>query len=85
MLDEIVFAEAGVRAIRHTASPPLEMSVAFILVADPVGFSLERFRFSAFGKGACEGVDIFVDVFGPVGGFCKFFDFEADGAFEFCW
>lgn len=85
MLDEIVLAVACVRAIGKIAGPPFEVSMSFVLVPDPVCFSLEGFRFSAFGEGACEWVNVFVDVFGPVGGLRKLFDFEADGAFEFCW
>lgn len=85
MLDEIVLAVACVQAIRKIARPPFEVPMPFVLVSDPVCFSLERFRFGAFGEGACEWVDVFVDVFGPVGGLSKLFDLEADGAFKFCW
>lgn len=83
VLNEVVLAIAGMCAIRDVAGPPLEVSMALVLVADPVGFAFEGFGFSAVEKGTCERVDIFMDVFGPIRGLCKLFDLEADGTFEF--
>lgn len=85
MLDEIVLAVACVQAIGKIAGPPFEVSMPFVLVSNPVCFSLEGFRLGAFGEGTCEWVNVFVDVFGPVGGLRKLFDLKTDGAFKFCW
>lgn len=85
MLDEIVFAVASVRAIGEITGPPFKLSMPLVLVSDPVCFSLEGFGFGTFGKGACERVNVLVNVFSPVRGLRKPFDLEADGAFKFCW
>ncbi len=41
MLQEVIATIGGVLAIVYIASPPLEMAVAFVLVSNPVSFSLE--------------------------------------------
>lgn len=85
MLNEVILAETSVRTIGEIAGPPFEMSVSFVLVSNPVRFSFEGLRFGAFGEGASEGMNVFVDVFSPIGGLGKLFDLEANGAFKFCW
>lgn len=85
MLNEVILAVTGVRTIGEIAGPPFEMSMSFVLVSNPVRFSLEGLRFVALGESACEGMDVFVDVFSPIGGLGKLFDLEANRAFKFCW
>lgn len=84
MLNEVILTVASVRTIREIAGPPFEMSMPFVLVSDPVSFSLEGLGFCAFGEGACERMDVLVDVFSPVRRLRKLLNLEADGAFKFC-
>lgn len=72
-------------AVTDAAGPILQLPMTFVLVSDPISFALEGFRFSAVGKGACEGLNIFMHVLGPVGGLLELFHFEAERAFEFGW
>jgi hypothetical protein len=83
MLDKVVLSEALVSAIWHIASPPFQLPMPFIFMPDPVGFSLEGFRFCTLRKGTSERLDIFVDVLGPIGWFVELLNFETQGALEF--
>lgn len=85
VLNEVILTVTGMCTIRYVACPPFEMSVAFILMANPIGLALEGFWLGAFSKRAGKGVDVFVDVLGPIRGLCELFDLETDGTFKFSW
>ena len=77
VLNKVIFAETCVVAISNVASPILELSVAFILMPNPISFTLERFRFLAVGEGTCEGLNILMYVLCPVGRLVELFHLEA--------
>lgn len=85
MLNEVILAVTSVCTIGEITGPPFEMSMSFILVSNPVRFPFEGLRLGTFGKGACKGMDVLVDVFSPIGGLGKLFDLEANRTFKFCW
>ena len=66
MLDKIILPVAPMGAFGHIALPPLKLPMSFILMSDPVGFTLERLRLGALEEGACEGLNILMYVLGPV-------------------
>ena len=47
----------------NVARPPLEMTVTFVLVADPIGLPLEHLRITTSVPGTSEWLYIFVHVF----------------------
>ena len=85
VLHEVVLAEASVVAVCDVACPILELSVALIFMADPIGLALERLRFLAIGKGTRKRLDIFVYVLSPIGRLVEFLHLETQWAFELGW
>ena len=85
MLHKIVLAKTRMIAIGDVASPILQLSVALILMTDPISLALERLRFLTVREGTGERLDIFVHMFGPVRRFVEFLHLETQGTFELCW
>jgi hypothetical protein len=85
MLHEVIFAIACVVTIGYLASPILELSMPFILVSDPVSFSLERLWFAAVWKGTSERLNILVYVLGPIRRLVELLDLETQRTFELGW
>jgi hypothetical protein len=90
MLKEVVPTVADVTTVLDITIPPLEVAVAFILVADPVCLSLKDLWISATVPGARERLNIFMYMLGPVRRFLEPLCLKAQLAFEFsgqrvCW
>ena len=66
VLNEVILAETCMVTISNVTGPVLELSVAFVLVSNPVSFALERFGFLAVREGTGEGLNVFMDMLRPV-------------------
>lgn len=66
MLQEVVATVTSMAAFLHVAGPPLQVSMALILVADPISLPLEDLGISALVPCTGEGLHILVYVLGPV-------------------
>lgn len=83
MLDEVVLAETGVRAVAKITCPEFKLTMSLILVSDPIGLALERLRFVAPDEGAGKWLDVLMNMFSPVRRLVEPLDFETQVAFEF--
>jgi hypothetical protein len=83
MLQEVVASVAGVPAVFDITRPPFKMAVAFVLMTNPVSFSLEHLRVAAPVPRAREGLDVLVHMLGPIRRLDKLAGTEAQLAFEF--
>src|SRR2546423_13449855 len=82
MLHKIVFTVAYMVAVLDVAFPPFEVAMTLIFMTYPVCFAFERLGLRAMRKSASKGLNVFVNVFGPVRRFMEFLDFETQRALE---
>ena len=82
VLNKVVLAIAYVTTIWLFASPLLQMTMTLVLMSNPVSFSLERLWFRTVGKGAGEGLHIFMHVFRPIRWLSEFLDLETQRTFK---
>ena len=85
MLHKVILAIASMITVRNLAGPILKLSMALILVSDPVSLSFEGLWLATIWKSACERLDIFVDMLSPVRWLVELLHFETKRALEFCW
>jgi hypothetical protein len=65
------------RTVGDLARPVLQLSVAFVLMSNPVSLALERFRLATARECACERLDVLMNMLRPIGGLVKLLYFEA--------
>jgi hypothetical protein len=66
MLQKIVASVASVPTIFDITRPPFEVTVALVLVSNPVSFSLKHLRVTAPIPCACERLDVLMNMLGPI-------------------
>ena len=66
VLHKVVFAVAYVVAIWDVAFPPFKVPVTLIFMPNPICLAFEGFWLRATRKCASKGLNVFVNVFGPV-------------------
>jgi hypothetical protein len=82
VLNEVILAVADVRAIRHVALPPFELSMSLALVPHPVCFPLEGLGLIALRESTCERLQVLVDVLCPVRRLLELLHLKTEGTFK---
>ena len=63
VLNEIIFSEAHMSTVSHIALPPLQLSVSFVLMSDPIGLPLKGFSVRTALEGASERLQILAHLY----------------------
>jgi hypothetical protein len=77
MLHKIVFSVASMRTVADLARPVLQLSMAFVLMSDPISLALERFRLATARECACERLNVLMNMLRPIRGLIKLLYLEA--------
>lgn len=83
MLQEVVTSVTDVSTFFNIARPPFEMTMTFVLVPNPIGFSLEHLGVPAPVPCTGERLNILMDVLSPVRRLDELPGGKAQLAFEF--